>query len=1121
MYLKVAVNGPNVPTFPAVTFEITDTDNGHVNAAGNPFTGTSNVVHLTIDGGAAAQITRSRQTGTNIFLYTLKYEGIYNAGGLSWKVGFDNDAVERSYVWVTADNIQSGDATTNADLDQPWIDVRPSLLEPGFPLRLDFLTPAGSTGATNATLEVRNYGTGQLHISGITGLPPSFSTSISGTINVDTNDSTTITITNDAPATAVPPTNLVVACNDTGLSVVPPRPNDNDGHNQKLILSGGTFNYEVMLLLDASGSMPFRPDTDGNPATDPPNLFDKRWDKLLDATSQFSDMLMALAPTATRFGVAMFPDISQGVDATHPFPPANPLSAGTITAAGPLSQTVVDTLKTRLAITPGDPSPLRPAQYGGATPLGKGLEVVLGHPGVLTENPFFTAFDATKVNDRRYLVVMSDGKHNSPGVGESPKPEDFTLANTFQPRHVSCVGIAYGAEGSVFEVKRETLQNLATESTDATTGLEGIFLDATIPPTPTDPGNTRVDELTKTFRAALVKNLGLEANADPSGVLTDRDPSVTREIHVTEYDNRLAIVVEWATPDPARLHVEVISPNCECFTISARDEAGDGEGGELGKSHSSQIYRAHGKTYQMFAFDRAFLENRRNPSRPRFGAWTLRISLPGEYESAAKLRDGGDGEGGHRGRTEPYVWDAIVDSSLKMTLKTDKRKYFAGQPIQVSALLTLEGLGLPHASVTLASKVPLEFDHNFIANSLVSDDEYAAAAKQLAGADVTSVGIKAYALQQKNLTFAQFFDHGTLQMTDAGGKGVYTATLPAYSTPGTYHLYVACLGQTPEGEVFRREQKLDIHVAVQPVVSFTILDISYKQVIVDRVTFIDASVRVQPRDQFGNVLLIDPTVEADVSVIARGGRLVGGLADNHDGTYTQVVRYVPEQPPVIVVRAGDVDVVPAFPVPNVKGLVFCDTVQKYRPGAEATKGANKHTDANQALGSPLTRPEEQFVSLGGRGSLALGLHTGSISARDLTVFVHRDAPLRPYIVEVLASSCNQKWVKIGESSGVTQTFSLLPTPPDRDDHGHHGHHGHGGHGGHGGHHRGPDCFDAWIDHRGHIAGDARLSQCLDRLGLRGIKGVRITDTSGEVLGADGKASASPGVSIRAVGFSRG
>ena len=98
--------------------------------------------------------------------------------------------------------------------------------------------------------------------------------------------------------------------------------------------------------------------------------------------------------------------------------------------------------------------------------------------------------------------------------------------------------------------------------------------------------------------------------------------------------------------------------------------------------------------------------------------------------------------------------------------------------------------------------------------------------------------------------------------------------------------------------------------------------------------------------------------------------------------------------------------------------------------------------------------------MGFSGHYAVDDHHG----HGITVFVQPDQPLRPYSVEAHHGDKDDTWFEIGQSAGITQTFSLR-------------HHHH----------------------------------------LPTARAIRIRDRSGQLLNSDATPSASPGVSILAVG----
>ena len=148
-------------------------------------------------------------------------------------------------------------------------------------------------------------------------------------------------------------------------------------------------------------------------------------------------------------------------------------------------------------------------------------------------------------------------------------------------------------------------------------------------------------------------------------------------------------------------------------------------------------------------------------------------------------------------------------------------------------------------------------------------------------------------------------------------------------------------------------------------------------------------------------------------------------------------------------------------------LRWVDQVLSFRPGSEATAGANQHDNPNAVLGDIRTRPPGQFVSLGGYGSITLGINGQVILARaddDITVLVHPDNSLRSYQVEARSATGPADWVTLGTSPGTTASFSLA---------------------------------------------SAHLSAAST---------IRITDTSGQTRDAGFVPSPTPGVSIDAVGL---
>jgi hypothetical protein len=116
------------------------------------------------------------------------------------------------------------------------------------------------------------------------------------------------------------------------------------------------------------------------------------------------------------------------------------------------------------------------------------------------------------------------------------------------------------------------------------------------------------------------------------------------------------------------------------------------------------------------------------------------------------------------------------------------------------------------------------------------------------------------------------------------------------------------------------------------------------------------------------------------------------------------------------------------PISAIGRLQFVDQVVELHLGQEAAPGANQHKDPKAALGDVAGKSADQFLSLGGFGSVALRLDKRHIHAQgedDITVFVHPGQPLCSYLVEARPVN-SDNWIPIGESTGVTQSFAFGP-----------------------------------------------------------------------------------------------
>jgi hypothetical protein len=938
----------------------------------------------------------------------------------TWQLGILNrDASPRQFTWVVAGTAAGTVDDMVTDSAQPWVVVSPG----------DLTYHSLIADHTDESVTVLNKGTGPLNVTGVTpALPAGLAITTALPVVVPPSGSAVLKVTLTAPATppgpdGVIPATVSVTANDTTAST-------SAGHNKQLAITATIQALEVVLLLDNSGSMSWDPQGKQLAVGDP----NARWGELKDAAGHFLDMLVHFGGNG-RFGIAGFP---AGDPTLPPGLDIFPMAAIPTAVAG------TDVMKpAKDAIARVNPT--------GGTPMGDGLNrVLLGTP------EYFHTDTVSVEAGRRWLVLMSDGANNS----GTHNPVDFAGAPLVNS-NIALFAVAYGIPG-FSDVNHDLMQTLATGSVGGGSGMQYVEVKT--------PGTTP-EELTNALRTVLKSGLtDTSSPRDPAGVFVIGGGPVLHEVTITPFDTKAAFVVNWNTPDPNRLRLELLTPTCELITP---ENAGSGR--------FAHVTFRGGDRANAYFIDPEFLADPRYGDggeggdggvditggssggsgrilRPRFGTWTLVITSPppiiiGIAETPAEGVSANWSEGED---LEHYSYDAIVESTLRLRLASDQASYFAGDPITVSARLTGGGLPITDASVTLSTTTPAQSFATWLATLVVPADALARAKQILEGQDASPLLVKQLAAQLAGLVFDPGQRQVALTMTDPDGTGTYQATFVNTDVPEHYTFYVTARGVTQDDVVFRREAKLETFVQVRPEPAFTALD-------VHQVQAGQSTVTISPRDRFGNVLLVDPATTLGFGVLAQGATLQGALANNLDGTYTQVVTYDPKTNPAIGLQFGGQPVITPRPTPAVGNLRYADHVVSYEPGP--VKAANQHADARAALGTVVGKPDGTFVSLGGQGKLVVTLDKLIIVAaadNDVTVFVAPDTDLRSYRVEAFVAG-HRQWVTLGESLGVTQSFGLRAA------------------------------------------------------GLTYALAIRVTDTSGRVRGADAKPLSSPGVSIRGIG----
>ncbi|MET9405995.1 VWA domain-containing protein [Streptomyces sp. NPDC002935] len=887
------------------------------------------------------------------------------------RMGFiDADAVESWELSVrnngaAAIQVTAVVAESEAETAQPWISVGGGLL--AYHALVNETVPQ--------RLTVANKGTGPLNFTapGPT-LPSGFTITSTLPLSIPPTSSAQLEITFTSPASPPPPLGassasalLTADPADTTVGTSPE-------HNQQVTLSTTTQRLEVVLLLDDSGSMAW--DALGQ---DPANKAGSRWGELTSAVNQFLDMLAHFGEKRGRFGIARFPAGDELNPATFDIVPMTDIP-GAMSAA----QNAVT------AITPA-----------GGTPMGDGFDRVLS-----PATSYFGTDQLSRTVDRRWLILLSDGAHNS----GTHNPNEFIGSPGTAPPGASLAdlkvhlfAVAYGIDGHS-DVDHVLMKTLATGS------LGGGKVRNV------DEEGTTAAELAVALRDALKAGLTpTAAPRDPQGSYPGQG-EVRHEALLTPYDGKVAFVVSWNTSEAGRLSLALLTPAGE--EVSA-DFTPPGVEMRLGD-------RSH-----MYLVDQDFL-------RGRHGTWTLTITGSGP---------------------EDYVYDVLTETSLRLSIELDRPTYYAGEPITVSARLTAAGGPVLGASVTLGIDSPATALANWLATVQIPQDTLNRAAELLSGKDVTPILVKQYGAMLAELPFPGGRFTNDVPMTNVDGTGVYQATLAGNTVPGNYAFTVTALGLS-DGGAFRREGAVQTTVLVRPNPKFSHVEVQYGRRGKAMVTLI-------PRDEYGNVLLVDPQTATWLEPLGHGD--FGELDSNLDGTYTCPASYDPDAVDGIDVGfqyGEDAVVAPSrFPLPEQ--LTFPDQVLSFTPGRMIDKERVPRVD--DVLGSVIDKDCDTALALGAGGSVTVGFKSQVVLAGDggpdVTVFVRRDGDLRAYRLEALDEG-RDTWMTVGESIGITQPFSLAAT------------------------------------------------------GLAATPALRVTDLSGRARDADDRLLRDPGVNVRGLGVAR-
>lgn len=598
--------------------------------------------------------------------------------------------------------------------------------------------------------------------------------------------------------------------------------------------------------------------------------------------NNLDEFILRQAATPTEPGVAMLFDTSGSMSWDHNGMPGVPVDQQRLTLAKRAAIPFMDLLNThgadatRFGIATFPPHPWSGASgcngqvitaMTATNAASHDTAVNVTIPGLLAEGntPLLagvnTARDMLGSEARKAMVLLSDGYHNCPTSVEAGDASFTALVNGLTAAGVRVYTIGFARPG---DVDNHFLDELASATS-------GNWSDVTQDPG-FDPGVWNpATALASSYNKILADGLGLAVSADPLGVI-GAGTTARHLVAINGQDRKVSFFLSWVTPAAGRLGLTV--------------KSADGVSVEAGTMPGVQIHQ--GDTYKIITVDRSFLQQ---PGKVGANRWTIEVN------------------GGQLppGVQEHYQYSVINDSALKMSAALDKGSYQTGDTVTLTARLAEPGRPLLNArNITVTITRPEDGAGNWFADHGVTAKELATIPATLNNESLHDVQRKAiYLTDMRKVRFPERSGPMVMRLYDDGshgdqmaGDGVYTNRFTDTVKEGAYSFYFQASGNSSSGDGFDREALIQKYVTV---------NIDPDNVVVAVIPRDDPvgdsrqyRVVVTPRDNYGNYL--GPRYGSQIAMTATNGSFVGGIKDELDGSYSQLLS-VP-----LAVSAADVDV---------------------------------------------------------------------------------------------------------------------------------------------------------------------------------------------------------------------
>ncbi len=293
----------------------------------------------------------------------------------------------------------------------------------------------------------------------------------------------------------------------------------------------------------------------------------------------------------------------------------------------------------------------------------------------------------------------------------------------------------------------------------------------------------------------------------------------------------------------------------------------------------------------------------------------------GEVYQVVRVSDPAPGKWGYRVRTaatgaagEEYVLGVVTDRlDVNLTVATDGT-LVAGDPLLLTANLTHRGTPIAGAEVNAVVQVPRRSLSTLI-TTLWQDWPFDSLAKAPPTASELTrrVEVIEHLRQQLGDDALVEYDDQEVTLHDSGqggdlraGDGVYSARLPDTQVAGSYRFKIRAEADAPLP--FEREAVLAAQIdvaAIDP--DKSIVDLSAVAMQLDGSRTMEiVAVGV---DRFGNTMW--PGLAGEVEVATDAGQLAGGVVDNQDTSYSQLLELGRDEDGEVTVTLRGVQLPPA------------------------------------------------------------------------------------------------------------------------------------------------------------------------------------------------------------------